>query len=303
MADLDKETIEAADRAFDDETKKLDDWEAAVSGESPDTPDEPADDNHGEPQETPCEGGQLTEPKVESPRLPTREEAKAMVLADYDTFDDVVEHGELVPARLAEYTSGIAYSFKSFTTGENKVKTMPKYPRFLEIFGVESASEITVADVMKHFGGEEYEKAIHADRQATKLAMAAGRIIEYSGLEMNRELTEKDYGILTECGVVNPYKYRTVGEVLGMDQSVFEFSPDSELKCTYNNAYEDAVSGLFGAPSEDEEPEVVSLDDVMSGVDIKMFDRMTRGNRSPVYTKIPGDEPGDSEMFMPFDKN
>lgn len=275
MADLDQETIEAADRAFDEEAKKLDEWESALDRESP---DEGPDMKPPEPSPEPP-GDQATETpaKVEPPRLPTREEAKAMVLADYDTFDDVVKYGELDPARLAEYTSGIAYSFKSFTTGETKVKTLPKYPRFLGIFGAESASEITVADVMKHFGGEEYEKAIYADRQATKLAMAAGRIIEYSGLDMDRELAEKDYGILAECGVDNPYRYRTVGEVLGMDRSMFEFSPDSELKCTYNSEYDEAVSGLFGAPSVDEEPEVVSLDDVMSGVNMEMFDRMTRG--------------------------
>jgi hypothetical protein len=275
MADLDKETIEAADRAFDEEAKKLDEWESALAAES--TPEEPAGEP-GEPSpENPGEPSAESTSSTEPPRLPTREEARAMVLADYDTFDDVVEDGKLVPSRLAEYTSGIAYSFKSFTTGETKVKTLPKYPRFLEIFGAESASEITVADVMERFGGEEYEKAIYADRQATKLAMAAGRIIEYSGLEMDRELTEKDYGIMTECGVDSPRKYRTVGEVLGMDGSAFEFAPDSDLKCVYNSEYEDTVSGLFGAPDEDDEPEVVSLDDVMSGVDMKMFDRMTRG--------------------------
>ena len=281
MADLDKETIEAAEKAFDEEAKKLDTWEAALAAESALDRESPDEEPDMKPQESSREppGDQATETpaKIEPPRLPTREEAKAMVLADYDTFDDVVEDGKLVPSRLAEYTSGIAYSFKSFTTGETKVKTMPKYPRFLAIFGAESASEITVADVMKHFGGEEYEKAIYADRQATKLAMAAGRIIEYSGLEMGRELTEKDYGIMIECGVDSPRKYRTVGEVLGMDGSAFEFAPDSDLKCVYNSEYEDTVSGLFGAPAEDDEPEVVSLDDVMSGVDMKMFDRMTRG--------------------------
>ena len=303
MADLDRETIDAADRAFDDETKKLDEWEAAVSVESPDTPGEPADNTREKSQEAPCEGGQVTEPKAESPRLPTREEAKAMVLADYDTFDDVVEHGELVPARLAEYTSEIAYSFKSFTTGDTKIKSFPKYPKFLEIFGADNACDISVADVMKRFGGDEYEKAIHAERQMTKLAMAAGKIIEYSGLDMSKELTEKDYGIMEECGVDSPRKYHTVGEIMGMDNSMFAFSPDSELKCTYNSEYEDAVSGIFGAPAEDEEPEMVSLDDVMSGVDMKMFERMTRGSRSPLHTEIPGDEPGDSGMFMPFDRN
>ena len=34
MADLDKETIEAAEKAFDEEAKKLDTWEAALAAES-----------------------------------------------------------------------------------------------------------------------------------------------------------------------------------------------------------------------------------------------------------------------------
>lgn len=272
MAELDEITIEEAGKAFNAEASKLDAWTTAVDeGTTQET--EPSKE---EAPAEPVQAGEAANETTAGDAMPSREEARKLVRYDYMHFDDVVENGRLVPERLAEYTSVIPYRYTSFATGEQKIMTMPKYPGFLDIFGVEKACDISAADVMKHFCGEEYEKAMYADRQANNLAKAAGRIIEYSGMDMSRALTEKDYDIMSECGVDHPHTYKTVGEVLSMDASMFEFCPDSELKCTYNSDYEDEVSGLFGAPTVEEAPGVVSLDDVMSGLDMKLFDRMTQ---------------------------
>ena len=292
MTELDDITIEEADKAFNAEASKLDAWTTAVDEET-------TQETGPSKEEGPAEPVQDGEADTETPAgdaMPSREEARKLVRYDYMHFDDVVEDGRLVPERLAEYTSVIPYRYTSFATGEQKIMTMPKYPGFLDMFGVEKACDISVANVMKHFCGEEYENAMHADRQANNLAKAAGRIIEYSGMDMSRTLTEKDYDIMSECEVDHPHMYKTVGEVLGMDASMFEFCPDSELMCTYNREYEDEASGLFGAPTVEESPDVVSLNDVMSGVDMTLFDRMTRGNPRESNEETGG------EPVIPFEK-
>lgn len=272
MADLDKETIEAADQAFDAEIAKLDDWESAMAeAKSDGTPQEvkePEGKETGPEPETVKETGTAPAKKL------TRDEAKALVLHDYDSFDDVVSNGELDFAKLAEYTSVIVFWFKSFKSGKEKQGQIYKYPKFLELFGASKAHEISISAVLEKFAPDEFKKSMEDDRDADRRAMASAEVLGRGEFNTARKLDDAAYEILKKYKVNDPEQYKTVGDVLGTASIDFGYDESSELKCVYNSSYADAMEEMTGEdmPGNFEE---ISMEDVMAGVDMDMFNRMT----------------------------
>jgi hypothetical protein len=309
MADLDKETAEEAYKAFEEQAGNIDAWEAAVDENTEEDKEETKEETKEEPEvsaETEPEPERKVEPDVPGDTSKvglinsklTREQAKRLTVPDYDEFDDVVDDKGVRPERLAEYTSVIPFWYKSFKDGTEKMGMLPKYPRFLDRFGVSEASRISMGDVLKEFSPKLYEQLMDADMDADRLAKSGGEIIAKRGLDFSRKLDEEDYKILERNGVKDFRKYKTVAEVTGLSEGIMDVDPDEG--CVYNADYAEAMAGLTGN-SEDADVEVVSLDDVIGGLNPKFLKGFLGKNASEIReadADIPEEE--ESEPFMPF---
>jgi len=309
MGMLDQKTIDEADRAFDEQENSLSEWEADVKkdddetvtseGKSNSDSDDGTGDSADERPATEIRVDVRTAAKTEPSGKLTREQAKELVMADYADFDDVVGDSGIDPEKLAEYTSVIPFWYKSFRDGKEKMGTMPKYPLFLDLFGVTEATSISMGDVYRKFAPEKYESDMKADEQADRLARAAGEIVSRRGLDFERKLDDDDYEILEKAGVENPRKYRTVSEVTGMNPGVMEYDGSSNV--VYNADYAEAMGGFIGDET-DGEVEVVSLESVIAGLSpkfLKGFIGKDAGEIREVYDGPEEDESG--EPFVPFD--
>jgi len=277
MAELDNETVEEACRAFDGDDAGMDAWESAVdapsegkeehaddggtAGDTGDTPDgETPDGDKG------CLRGDMSKVEMINSRL-TREQAKSLTLPEYDSFGDVVDGHGVRPERLAEYTSVIPFWYKSFKDGTGKMGMLPKYPRFLDLFGVSEASRISMTDVLEKFAPGLHRELMDRDRDADLLARSAGEIISRRGLDLSRKLDDDDYAILERNGVKDPRKYRTMSEVTGLNEGIYDADPDAGV--VYNSDYAAAMAGMSGKDNADDCFETVSLEDVIGGLDPK----------------------------------
>lgn len=309
MSGVDKETVEKALDAFAEQESKLDEWAAEVSA---DTGESGADkDGVTVLSVEKGTGESVPDLKVDavvrtSTSKLTRDEARKLVEDLYDEFDDVVgPEGELHADRLAEYTSVITYWYTSFKTKEEKMGTFAKYPKFLELFGKKSATDISVGDVMKKFGGKTYEEAIKADEQADRIANVAGIIIANKGVDFSRKLDEDDYALLAKFGVDDPRRFHTMGELTGI--SAETLLADDGSGVVYNSDYDEAVRGMFGGLTEGNEcaaGEEVTLDDVMGGISPMFMKRVFKMDKSDVR-EVPDcmeddDSPADT-IVCPFD--
>lgn len=312
MANLDKETAEEAYRAFEEQAGDIDTWEAEVNasagepgdadgndaGDAPGHPGEPGDvpeSGHAAARDIP---GDSSKVDLINGRL-TREQAKRLTVPDYDEFDDVVDGNGVRPERLAEYTSVIPFWYKSYKDGTVKMGTLPKYPRFLDRFGVSDASGISMGDVLKEFAPKLYSELMERDMDADRLAKSGGEIIASRGMDFSRKLDEEDYKILERNGVKDFRKYRTVAEVTGLNEEIMEV--DRDAGCVYNADYAEAMSGFCGDESGGKEVDVVSLDEVIGGLDPKFLKGFLGKNAAEIKEdddEIPDDE--DGEPFMPF---
>ena len=312
MADLDRETAEEAYRAFEEQAGDIDTWEAEVDASAGEPGDADGDDagdspgHSGEPGDAPEPGnatarnvpGDSSKVDLINGRL-TREQAKRLTVPDYDEFDDVVDGNGVRPERLAEYTSVIPFWYRSYKDGTEKMGMLPKYPRFLDRFGVSDASSISMGDVLKEFAPKLHHELMERDMDADRLAKSGGEIIATRGMDFSRKLDEEDYKILERNGVKDFRKYRTVAEVTGLNEGIMEV--DRDAGCVYNADYAEAMSGFCGEDSGSGEVEVVFLDEVIGGLDPKFLKGFLGKNAAEikeVEDAIPADE--GSEPFMPF---
>lgn len=309
MGMLDQKTIDEADRAFDEQETSLSEWEADVKkdddelvtsdGKSNSDSDDGAGDSAGERPATEIKVDVKTAAKPEPSDKMTREQAKELVMADYSDFDDVVGDSGIDPEKLAEYTSVIPFWYKSFRDGKDKMGTMPKYPLFLDLFGVTEATSISMGDVYRKFAPEKYESDMKADEQADRLARAAGEIVSKRGLDFERKLDDDDYEILEKAGVENPRKYRTVAEVTGMNPGVMEYDESSNV--VYNADYAEAMGGFIGDET-DGEVEVVPLESVIAGLSPKFLKGFIGKDAGEIREVYDGPEEDESdEPFVPFE--
>lgn len=310
MGMLDQKTIDEADRAFDEQVYTLSDWEADVRKDDEAGNTVPEAGSGGETADEPAgSGGESRTVEIKVNVKPaandgpvgklTREQAKGLVRADYSDFGDVVGESGIDPDRLAEYTSVIPFWYKSFRDGKEKMGTMPKYPLFLDLFGVTEVTSISMGDIYRKFAPEKYEADMKADEQADRLARAAAEIVAKRGLDFGRELDEEDYGMLEKAGVDDPRKYRTVAEVTGLNPGVMEY--DDSTNVVYNADYAEAMGGFMGQDT-DGDVEVVPLEDVIAGLSpkfLKGFIGKEAGEIREVYDGPAED--GDDEPFIPFD--
>lgn len=303
MADLDMDTAEKAYEAFSEQDSSLDSWTAEVVSET----DAPAPEQPGDGQEKTVGETRTVEEvpvrKADTAKL-TREQAKELTMPDYDTFDDVVDSDGICPDRLAEYTSVIPFFYTSFRSKKEKMGTLPKYPRFLALFGVDDPAEISMADVLKHFSPGMYESYMEADSDADCLAKSAGEIIARNGFDFSRKLGEEDYRILERNGVKDPGKYLTVADVTGISAETMAYDKDSGV--VYNSDYEAAMGEMFGSSCAAGSESVVSLDELFSGLDPKVLKGIIGKDVSDIHETEPEyDDEGDGEdpsPFIPFDK-
>lgn len=318
MAELDKATADEAYRAFEEQAGDIDAWAAAVDadvgeqqeadGKEPeDELEHPAETGAGtepEPEPEPSAGtprdvqGDATKVELINSKL-TREQAKRLTVPDYDEFDDVVDGTGIRPERLAEYTSVIPFWYKSYKDGTEKMGMLPKYPRFLARFGVTEASSISMGDVLKEFAPKLHSDLMERDMDTERLAKSGGEIIARRGLDFSRKLDDDDYKILERNGVKDPRKYKTVADVTGLNESIMDVDPG--VGCVYNSDYADAMSGLCGGDSGSADVEVVSLDDVIGGLDPKFLKGFLGKNASEIKeVESEISDEGESEPFMPF---
>ena len=265
------------------------------------------------PEEPAPEGASLKTSVTDAVKLINkhmdRETAKKLTLPEYDDFDDVVKDGGVNPARLAEYTSVIPFWYMSFKDKKEKIGYIPKYPGFLRIFGVTRANDISVADVLKKFAPDDFERVMGAERDSELLAKAAAIIVARRGLDFSRKLDDEDYGVLESVGVKNPRRFRTVSEISGLGPEVLDYDTDSNV--VYNPDYAAAANSAFGgeAPVAGDD-DVVSMDDIMGGLDKNVFRSVFKRPIDDVHSvaedsgKDTGETEGEGEesapMFVPF---
>ena len=304
MADLDREIAEEAYMAFEKQAEDIDAWEAATddAGKSRETPGETPGETPAETDKdgvrsrpAPAVSGDSDRVDIINRHL-TREQAKELTRPDYDEFDDVVDGSGIRPERLAEYTSVIPFWYRSYRDGQEKMGMLPKYPRFLDLFGVNEASAISMSDVMGRFAPELHRDLMERDRDADRLARAGAEIIARRGIDFSRQLDEDDYSVLERAGVKEPRKYRTVAEVTGISRSVMDVDPGQG--CVYNADYAEAMSGMFGGGAGDDGIEVVSLEEVIGGLDSKFLKGFLGKNADEI--RETGDGIPDGEAAQPF---
>lgn len=206
----------------------------------------------------------------------TREEAKALVMVDYDSFGDVVASNAVDTSRLAEYMSKIVFWYTDTVSGEEKSGFLRKYPKFLELFGGEAPS---VGEVLRKFAPEVYDMMMEEDTQADCKAKALAEIIEKDPFNLQRPLDGKDREILEMNGVKEPEKYRCVSDLMGMSEDLLT-GYDETSNAVYLDGYAGAVADASGVAIEGGNIEVMSMDDVMRDVDMDVFNRMC-GRKNP----------------------
>ena len=118
-------------------------------------------------------------------KLPTYEEAVKLTFPDYDNFDDLKGvHG--ASGILAEYTRSITYKVKVDPPVDDcdvEFKTIPAYPKFVELFGKQNPWEITIADVEQMFNKDWYDEKIAKEICSEKMQDAAIKIMEKMQVE------------------------------------------------------------------------------------------------------------------------
>ena len=137
-------------------------------------------------------------------KLPTYEEAVKLTFPDYDNFDDLKGvHG--ASGILAEYTRSITYKVKVDPPVDDcdvEFKTIPAYPKFVELFGKQNPWEITIADVEQMFNKDWYDEKIAKEICSEKMQDAAIKIMEKMQVEgrfdFKAKLTDKDLAIIKE---------------------------------------------------------------------------------------------------------
>ena len=149
------------------------------------------------------------------------------------------------------------------------------------------------------------------DHDLTRRSIASAEIIERGNLSMDRKLDATDYDILRKHNVKNPEQYKTVADVLGTSMPDFNYYESDDVKYTYNSDYAAAMRSMTGEDTTGHAEEI-SMDDVMAGVDMDLFNRMTGcGPKSKTDSSKKPDRPplnSDSEdtgepdqPFIPFD--
>lgn len=214
-------------------------------------------------------GGDMAEDKPVQKKL-TREEAKALVMVDYDSFGDVVSSNAVDTSRLAEYMSKIVFWYTDPVSGEEKSGFLRKYPKFLELFGGEAPS---VGEVLQHFAPEVYDMMMEEDTQADRKAKALAEILEKDPFNLQRPLDNKDREILEMNGVKEPEKYRCVADLMGMSEELFT-GFDESSNAVYLDGYASALADASGMVVDGDDVEVVSMEDLMQDVDMNLFNRM-----------------------------
>ena len=200
----------------------------------------------------------------------TREEAKELVMADYDSFDDVVVGNGVNMNRLVEYMAKIVFCYKDPVSGEEKAGFLRKYPKFLELFDGHAPSN---GEVLQKFAPEVYDMMMDDDSQADCRAKALAEIIQKDPFNLQRKLDDNDRKILEATGVKNPERYGCVADLMGMSEDLLT-GFDESTNAVYLDDYANAVSDVTGVAIEGDDVEVMSMDDVMSGVDMDLLNRM-----------------------------
>lgn len=211
----------------------------------------------------------------------TREEATALVMVDYDSFEDVVVNNGICLRRLAEYMSKIAFWYTDPVSGKEKLGFLRKYPKFLDLFDGHAPSN---GEVLQKFAPEVYDMMMEEDTQADRKAKALAEILEKDPFNLQRPLDDGDREILERNGVKEPGKYRCVADLMGMSEDLLT-GYDETSNAVYLDGYAGAVADASGVAIEGDNIEVMSMDDVMRDVDMDTFNRMCG-------RKIPGDTGG-----------
>ena len=251
---------------------------AGIDNEIMDEAIEAFEESAGDAVQVPalCSGGEEPVQEKPAPKKLTREEAKALVLADYDSFGDVVAYNEVDTARLAEYMSKIVFWYTDPVSGKEKSGFLRKYPKFLELFGGVAPS---IGEVLQHFAPEVYNMMMEEDTQSDRKAKALAEILEKDPFNLQRPLDAKDREILEMNGVKEPEKYRCVADLMGMSEDLLT-GYDETSNAVYLDGYAGAVADASGVAIEGDDIEVMSMEDVMRDVDMDMFNRMC-GRKKP----------------------
>lgn len=213
----------------------------------------------------------------------TREEAKALVMTDYDSFEDVVVNNGICMRRLVEYMSKIVFCYTDPVSGNEKAGFLRKYPKFLELFDGHAPSN---GEVLQKFAPEVYDMMMEEDTQADRKSRALAEIIEKDPFNMQRKLDDGDRKILERYGVKDIERFTCVADLMGMSEDLLN-GFDESTNAVYLDGYAGAVADATGVAINGDNIEVMSMDDVMSGVDMDMFNRMC-GRKNPGDT---GGEP------------
>jgi len=260
MAGIDEEVMDEAMEAFEESAGDAVQVPVAAEGSG-------GDDKEGKPAQ----------------RKLTREEAKKLVLADYDSFDDVVANNGVDMNRLVEYMSKIVFCYTDPVSGDEKKGFLRKYPKFLDLF---DGKEPSNGEVLKKFSPEVYDMMMEEDSQADCKAKALAEIIQKDPFNLQRKLDDGDREVLSRFGVKEPEKYACVADLMGMSDELLT-GYDENSNAVYLEGYASAVADVSGVRMEDSKVSVMSIDDVMSGVDMDLFNRMS-GRVRPVDS---GNEP------------
>lgn len=150
--------------------------------------------------------------KVMDRGLFTKEEAEALVMRDYDTFDDVVKDEDGMDSdRVVEYSTKITYSYTD-EKGEPAIGQLYKYPKYLERLGVTDLTYVSYKTILETFAPE-IAKKIHDDcERHDKIGEVLGHFIEQNP-DITRALTDADREYAKNAAMLDISGFATVADM------------------------------------------------------------------------------------------
>lgn len=169
----------------------------------------------GEP-EVPASGLSEEEAIAEAHRrnlepLPDLDAAWAMQVHQ-ESFDDIVEDGELVMDKVVEYSKSIQFNIFDVSTGNYRVGEIIKYPGFIKLFGVDTATDIKLSDIVKKFIPGKWEADMARESERDALSQAYAHLIGDNG-DFSHEITDEDRAKCKELYNADLSNYATAADI------------------------------------------------------------------------------------------
>lgn len=143
--------------------------------------------------------------------LPDLDAARAMQV-NQESFDDIAQDGELVMDKVVEYSKTIKFRIFDVATGNYRVGEITKYPGFIKLFGVDTATDIKISDIVKKFIPGKWEADMARESERDALSQAYAHLIGDIG-DFSHEITDEDRAKCKELYNADLSNYATAADI------------------------------------------------------------------------------------------